>query len=94
MVALNAQCFANCLTQTGKQATHCQHHGQTKSAHCSLQHDVVTSSVRVVMPGAVLIALIKLPVLAFSSILHGAAELFAASPPEPFSFSTPLPLRV
>jgi hypothetical protein len=95
LVALNAQCFANCLTQTsGESAPHCHQHGQGKSGHCSLQHDVVTSSVRVVTPGAVLVALVKLPIVTFNSVLRGAIEPFGASPPPPSSFSTPLPLRV
>ncbi|HEV8043340.1 MAG TPA: hypothetical protein VGP62_30960 [Bryobacteraceae bacterium] len=95
LVALNAQCFANCLTQTcGKSAPHCHQHGQGKSVHCSLQHDVVTSSVRVAMPGAVLMALVKLPALFLNSLPHQFVELFASSPPTPVGKATPLPLRV
>jgi hypothetical protein len=95
LVALNAQCFANCLTQTGGEtAPHCHQHGQGKSGHCSLQHDVTTTSVRVVTHGTVLITLVKLPALFSNSLPHQFVELFASSPPTQVGKATPLPLRV
>jgi hypothetical protein len=95
LLALNAQCFAKCLTQTGgESAPHCHQHGHGKSGHCSLQHDVATSSVRVLTPGAVFIALVKLPALFLNSLPHQFVELFASSPPIRSGMATPLPLRV
>jgi len=43
----------------------------------------MTSSMRVVTPGAVLVALVKLPIVTFNSVLRGAIEPFGASPPPP-----------
>jgi hypothetical protein len=95
LAALNAQCFAQCLTQPdGSGATHCHQNGQAKSAHCSLQHELRVGSAGSVTPGAVLIDLVELPVLAFDVILLHAVKLFASSPPSPFGGATPLPLRV
>ena len=95
LVALNAQCFAHCLTQPdGDGVTHCHQHGQAKSAHCSLQHDLRLSSAGSLTPSTILIALVELPDLAINPASPRCIELPAESPPAPFSLTTPLPLRI
>jgi hypothetical protein len=73
---------------------HCHQHGQAKSAHCSLQHDVRVGSAGSVTPGAVLIAMVELPVLAIDLASRQCVALLTPSPPVLFSKATPLPLRI
>ena len=95
LVALNAQCFANCLTQPGGEAaTHCHQHGKAKSAHCLQQHDMSTSSARSAAPGGGFIVLAELPDLAIKFALRAAVELLAPSPPALLNLTTPIPLRI
>src|SRR5580658_4236491 len=82
LLALNAQCFANCLAQPGGEATtHCHQQGKAKSAHCSQQHDVSASSARSAVPGGGFIALAELPALAINFTSRPDVELLAPSPP-------------
>jgi len=95
LVALNAQCFANCLTQPGGEAvTHCHQHGNAKSAHCSQQHDLSTSSARSAVPVDGFIALAELPDLAIDFTSRAGVELLAPSPPALLGLATYIPLRV
>ncbi len=96
LVVWNAQCFAQCLTQAGHpSATHCHPHGQSKSGHCVMQHDLTAASARAVAPvGGILAGLVQLPNLALSPTVRRCVELLAPSPPALFSKATPLPLRV
>jgi hypothetical protein len=93
LAVANAQCFAQCLMQP-RGAAHCHQHGQTKFAHCSLQHELRLSSAGSVAPGAVLIALVELPDLAINPASPRSIEPLAESPPTPFNPTTPLPLRI
>jgi hypothetical protein len=92
LVALNAQCFAYCLTQPAdSNIPHCHQHGQAK---CTQQHDLTPSSAIVALPAGGHIAAVQLPALAMNlGSRHGIA-LLAASPPAPQSLTTPLPLRI
>jgi hypothetical protein len=75
-------------------AAHCHQHGQAKSTHCSLQHDLRLSSAGSVTPSTLLIALVELPDLAINPASTRCIEPLAESPPALFSLTTPLPLRI